>query len=162
MATEVQIFRKSLADEIGRDFVYVSATDEAKHFDGWIFLHQYAGELYLLFVGAGGKALWDHVKDEAVDLGKALGDKIWAEVMKSIAGLSKVEPTTDEKKQLDAIQRTEGPMAYLGKTLASSYAEDFLKAGRAQLLKRLRDDNLPPEKAERIAAKFAEAIRKRI
>lgn len=162
MATETQIFRKTLAEAIGPDFEYVSAADEKRHFDEWLVLHQYAGELFLVFVGAGGKVLWDHIKHEAKALGKLLGEKVWSEAKTWASVLGQIEPTKEESKQLQEMERGEDAMVALGKTLADSYFKEFLYGGKLALLKKLGDDNLPPDKAERIAAEFTKVVRSRI
>ena len=47
---DAEQFRSQLGEMIGRDIVYVTAADEQRHFDPIMFVEQYAGELFLVFV----------------------------------------------------------------------------------------------------------------
>jgi hypothetical protein len=163
MNDETKAFRKSLADTIGdENFTYVSAADPAKHFDTWLALHHYAGELFLLFMTGAARGLWRQIKDKSKEMVKDVGEEAWKKVAASISELEGVDAASGEKEQLHEIERSKGAAASLAKALAGSYVEDFLSGGKAVLLKKLRKDNFPADKAERIAAQFTREVKKRI
>ena|SRR2546423_751234 len=156
---ESKRFRADLADVIGEDIVYVSAADEAKHFDGIAFVQQYGGELFLLFATSAATAVFAALKERIKKEGKRLGDAISA---KFNALLSTPVAARDDKEQIQHIGNAHDVLDNLKQELGESFKKEFVEAGREALQKRLIRDNLPEEKARLISGNFAKAVEESI
>jgi hypothetical protein len=147
---EHENLRSALQKIIGRDYVYVEATDDQRHFDPITAAIIYAGGLFLVFVNAA-------VKKMGETAGKAITEKVSAQ-------LGMADPTVkpDKAVQLDQIKAADQALRQLGTTLAGDYFKNFIEAGRRDLEKQLLKNNFPPAKAKRISTDFAGLISERI
>src|SRR5450759_2978036 len=135
--------RTMLRQIVGADILYVTAADDQRHFDPITLASGYAVFLLLLFVEQGvkkageatGVALFDLVKD----------------------GLSKLANhlTQDNSEQLTQVTASVDALSTIGEELAKGYLDEFLKAGRDAVERKLRQDNIPAGRAKRIAGEVA-------
>ena len=135
---------------IGRDFFYVSVSDEARHFDGAEAALIYAGHLFLLFME---KALGK--------LGEKLGEGIQKKLAECIRQI-KPSPTKNEEQLLRDMDKASGAFVSIAKELTDEYVATFVSAGRDAVRERLLKDNFPREKAERFASEITDRIRNQI
>src|SRR5713101_5884267 len=154
-----QEFRASLGMIIGRDVVYLTATDETKHFDPVSLALQYGGVLFSVFLTSAAGAVWDRAQEEARNAGKKVGQRLGNEFVRLIGKLKKTRETTNDAEQIRQIQTATDTLQLLGNQIARSYLSDFTRAGERAVEKRLRADNFPDDKAKRISREFGKAIR---
>ena len=143
---ESAAFREDLRRVVGRDFVWVNAQDTVRHYDPIYFAVLYAGHLFLIFV------------EKAV--GKA-GEK-FADLLQGklpfLAGKHSQSPSSQDQAQLDEITEAAEFFIALLRPMATEYSKTFLQAGQDAVRDRLIADNLPSDKADKIAREFRARI----
>jgi hypothetical protein len=158
----IELFRSDLGNLIGRDIVYVTATDSERHFDPIDFVVNYAGNLFFRFASAAAGSLGKSLQKSVVKLGKKTADASWKKVTARLSKLAESPPESNNKKQLKKMKQTDRILQDLGDQLADNYLNQFLDAGRKAIEKQLRSDNFPSAKAKKISTAFAKEIEGRI
>ena len=159
--SDIQIFRSNLGDLIGRDIVYVTATDSERHFDPITFLDAYAGQLFFTFSGAASAALTAKFHKSALKFGKKAAEASWQQIGALLSKFASSHETGD-KKQLARMKQVDRVVQEIGAQLADNYLSEFIEAGRKAIEKQLRSDHFPDAKAKRISAAIARDVEARI
>lgn len=161
-ADEVLAFRKTLADDIGLDYIHVRSEDEGKYLYGARELHEFAGFLFLTFsTGVAHDVLIEMAKEAGKQLVKLVSESI-VERLKKIAAAQHDGPTPNPNAQLDAIREGTDVLQEISAAVSKEYLDGFLGAGRKALVVRLKADHFPDKKAEALADRLTQDIRKQI
>jgi hypothetical protein len=142
--------RSELRRIVGRDFLYVTATDEQRHFDPITIAATFAATLFIEFL-----------KGAAKKLSATAGEEIAKKVAKLLHDTDTPISSEDEA-QLKQLDSADTELRSLGSELAESYAKEFVAAGKLSLERHLRTQNFPEAKAQRIASDFANLVMKRL
>jgi len=147
---EVATLRTQLRQIIGQDYTYLSAKDPERHFDPITFASGYAVWLFTLYVTEIVKKLGDKTATAAID-----------EVAARLKGTSHTPPP-DAITQLNDLRTADDALQSLSAQVGDQYLAEFVSAGKDAIEQRLRADNFPPEKADRIAMDFARSVERRM
>jgi hypothetical protein len=158
--SDAEAMRSSITSAIGRDSVYITARDEARHFDPLSLTAIYAGQLLFGFVRSASGWLWETLKKKGAEkgeeaIGNAIGDALGAALKKvehAVSPEAAAEASTEGQKQVQQIDLASQALKELGAAIEPSYIESFLSAGEAAAAQQLMRDNFPEAKARRIAA----------
>jgi len=147
---EREALRAELRKIIGRDYLYVQAKDEQRHFDPITLATAYAGALFLAFVTGA-----------ATTIGETTAKDVWRRVSALLSG---AEPTeaSDSTAQLLQIGKADQALKALAAALSEDYLRTFIEAGRGCVEQRLCSNNFPEAKAKHISTKFAEFVERRM
>jgi hypothetical protein len=163
--------RSTIAGVIGRDAVYINATDNVRHLTSNPEVWVYVGNLLFGFANAGGLWLWNTLKKKWQEAGeRAIGDALNAaleKVKKTASHKSEMKATESETKvllqeQTQQLNIASQALRELGTAAEPKDIESFLAGGEAAVMKQLIDDSFPEAKARRIAAALTLQVEMRI
>jgi hypothetical protein len=160
--TDVEELRSRIANEIGRDKILITSADTQRHFDPASFVAFYAGGLFLAFVSAAGKRLWEKIQQQGEKAGEHAVNAVWDTVAMKLIGASHDAENDSDEKQIERIKGANSGLRQIGAEVEKRYLEDFLDAGQIAVESRLRRDHFPEAKAKRIAAAIALEVKERI
>jgi hypothetical protein len=158
----VEELRSRIVSEIGRDSVLITSDDKQRHFDGVSFVAYYAGALFIAFVTAAGKRLWEKIKEQSEKAGERVVDAGWDLVAEKLSKASDDAADESDTNQIERIKEASSGLHELSTELTSHYITDFLAAGEKAVEAHLRQDHFSEAKAKRIAAVVTLEVRKQI
>lgn len=161
-SAEVEELRSRIVNEIGRDKILITSADTQRHFDAASFVAFYAGGLFLAFVSAAGRRLWEKIQEQGAKAGERAVDAVWDSVARELSGASEDAEHDSDERQIERIKGANNGLRQVGAEVEKRYIKEFLEAGQIAVANRLRCDHFPDAKAKRIAAAVAHEVNERI
>jgi hypothetical protein len=161
-SADIEELRSRIAVTIGRDSILITSDDTERHFDGLSFVAFYGGALFLAFITAAGKRLWQRAKDRTEKAGGDLADLAWDTAARKLGSADHEMEHASDAKQVERIKETDDALQQLASQLTGSYLKDFLEAGEEAVKARLERDHFGERKATGIAHAVTLEVRRRI
>jgi hypothetical protein len=139
-----------LTAALGQEHVYISASDDQRHFNSEIVIGAFI--LHLLATAA---------KAAIEEIAKAAGKAAWPKISRLFHNLES-SAFSDIQSQTKAIASADEALCSLGRELTEATAKDFVETTRQSMENGLIARHFPPAKAKRISKEFATILKERL